>query len=536
MSLVNVHPACPVELLSVASEMFPFVKTGGLGDIVGTLPPALSAYGIRTRTLLPGYPALRMVQSGGRCVARFADLLGHEATVWENRLHGKDVFVLDIPELYDRAGDPYVGPDGNDWPDNDIRFAALARAAANIAQGAAGGYRPDLVQAHDWQAGLTAAYLHYDQRPAPPVVQTIHNLSFQGCFAASALPRLGLPAHALCIDGVEYYGQVGFLKAGLYFAAWITTVSPTYAREIQTPEGGMGLDGLLRTRAQSLTGILNGIDTEIWNPEHDPDVHFPYRLRDIAGRAANKRAFQAEFGLPQDPDAFLLGIVSRLTMQKGIDLLPDVAADIFGDNIQLVVVGSGSLSIQRELSILQRRFPRRFACHIGYSEALGHRMPASVDALLMPSRFEPCGLTQMSACHYGGVPIAARVGGLADTIVDANAAALAGKAATGFLFSPVEAATLLAAVRRAHATFRDRQAWATLQRNAVAYDVSWSGKAAQYADLFRMVVARAGPREEAGGNVISLHHAGHASATAARRRIARQPRLRTPQPRPGRQG
>ncbi|PYD61663.1 glycogen synthase GlgA [Gluconacetobacter entanii] len=536
MSLVNVHPVRPVELLSVASEMFPFVKTGGLGDIVGTLPRALLAHGIRTRTLLPGYPTLQAARNEGRCVARFSDLLWHEAAIWENRLHGNDIFILDVPALYDRAGDPYVGPDGNDWPDNDIRFAVLARAAAHIAHGAIEGYCPDLVQAHDWQAGLTAAYLHYDQRPAPPVVQTIHNLSFQGCFPASSLPRLGLPAHALCMEGVEYYGQVGFLKAGLYFAAWITTVSPTYAREIQTPEGGMGLDGLLRARARMLTGILNGIDVDIWNPEHDPDVHFPYRLRDIAGRAANKRALQAEFGLPQDPDAFLLGIVSRLTMQKGIDLLPDVAADLFGDNIQLVVVGSGSLSIQRELSILQRRFPRRFACHIGYSEALGHRMPASVDALLMPSRFEPCGLTQMSACHYGGVPIAARVGGLADTIVDANAAAMAGNSATGFLFSPVDATTLLAAIRRAHTTFRDRQAWAILQRNAVAYDVSWSGKAAQYADLFRMVVARARSREDAGGNVVSLHRADRTAATAARRRIARQPRLRTSRPRPGYQG
>lgn len=531
MSLANLHPASPVELLSVASEMFPFVKTGGLGDIVGTLPRALSGHGIRTRTLLPGYRAVLAGREHARCVARFADLLGHRAEILENSLYGNDIFILDIPALYDRGGDPYVGPDGNDWPDNDIRFAVLSRAAAYIAQGMVEGYRPDLVQAHDWQAGLTAAYLHYDQHAAPPVVQTIHNLSFQGCFPASTLMRLGLPADALRMEGVEYYGQVGFLKAGIYFADWITTVSPTYAREIQTPEGGMGLDGLLRARTQTLTGILNGIDTDIWNPEHDPDVHFPYRLRDIAGREANKRAFQAEFGLPQDPDAFLLGSVSRLTMQKGVDLLPDVVADIFRDNIQLVVVGSGNLSIQRELSMLQRRFPRRFACHIGYSEALGHRMPASVDALLMPSRFEPCGLTQMSACHYGGVPIAARVGGLADTIVDANAAAIAGNAATGFLFSPVDAGTLLGAVRRAHVTFRDRQAWSALQRNAVAYDVSWTQKAAQYADLFRTVVARARLKGDIGGNVVPLHHMDHVAA--ARRRIARQPRLRAPLPRSG---
>ncbi|PYD75523.1 glycogen synthase GlgA [Novacetimonas pomaceti] len=523
MNFASTHPACPVELLSVASEMFPFVKTGGLGDIVGTLPHALARHGIRTRTLVPGYPALLSAMGNPRCAARFSDVLGHSGTIWESCLCGNDIFILDVPALYDRPGDPYMGPDGNDWPDNDIRFAVLARVAAHIAQGMIDGYRPDLVQAHDWQAGLTAAYLHYDGSVAPPVIQTIHNLSFQGCFPPSALSRLGLPERAMCIDGVEYYGNIGFLKAGLHFSAWITTVSPTYACEIQTPEGGMGLGGLLRTRSRVLTGILNGIDTDIWDPEHDPDVHFPYRLRDLAGRRPNKRALQAEFGLPQDPDAFLLGIVSRLTMQKGIDLLSQAADEILQDNTQLVVVGSGSLPIQRELSALQRRFPRRFACHLGYSEALGHRMPASADAMLMPSRFEPCGLTQMSACHYGSVPIASRVGGLADTIVDANAAAIAGNAATGFLFSPVDAQALVAEVRRARMVFRDPAAWSVLQRNAIAYDVSWCGKAAQYANLFRAVVARARPQLRSDDNVVPLRR----DDPSARRAIARQPRPRT---------
>ncbi|WP_264812308.1 glycogen synthase GlgA, partial [Gluconacetobacter sacchari] len=494
------EPSGPIHVLSVASEMFPFVKTGGLGDVVGSLPAALRHEGVLVTTLLPGYPSVLDALEGPVRVAAMSPLPGVEVSLLEGHAAGHHLLVVDCPSLFRRKGNPYLAPDGADWPDNGVRFACLSRVAASIAQGQVPGHRPDLVMAHDWQAGLTAAYLHYDGRPAAPVVQTIHNLAFQGRFPAADLHRFGLPPHAFTIEGVECYGEIGFLKAGLLFSARIITVSPTYAREIQSPEWGMGLDGLLRTRSDRLAGILNGIDTDDWNPATDPAVLFPYRVGDIVARRPNKRAFQAEFGLRQDPNVFLLGLVSRLTGQKGVDILADIVPRILDDRTQLVVIGSGEVAMERELARLARRYPDRLACHIGYSEQLGHRVQASADSLLLPSRFEPCGLTQLCAVRYGCVPIASRVGGLADTIIDANAAAMASDVATGFLFSPVDGETLAGAIRRAAALFRQPARWAGLQRNGARYDVSWGHKAQDYARLFRRVLGHA----DAGAPVADL--------------------------------
>ncbi|MBB2166415.1 glycogen synthase GlgA [Gluconacetobacter sp. 1b LMG 1731] len=485
------EPSGPIRVLSVASEMFPFVKTGGLGDVVGSLPAALHTEGVLVTTLLPGYPAVLDALEGPVRVAEMSPLPGVEIALLEGYAAGHRLLVIDCPSLFRRKGNPYLAPDGTDWPDNGLRFACLSRVAASLAQGHVPGRRPDLVMTHDWQAGLTGAYLHYDGQPAASVVQTIHNLAFQGRFPAADLARFGLPPHAFSIDGVECYGAVGFLKAGLLFAERIITVSPTYAREIQSPEWGMGLDGLLRSRADRLRGILNGIDTNDWNPETDPSVLFPYQVGDLAGRRPNKRAFQAEFGLRQDPNVFLLGLVSRLTGQKGVDILADIIPHILDDQTQLVVVGSGEVGMERALARLSRQYPDRLACHIGYSEQLGHRIQASADALLVPSRFEPCGLTQLCAVRYGCVPIASRVGGLADTIIDANEAAMASDVATGFLFSPVDGETLAGAIRRAATLYRQPARWAGLQRNGARYDVSWGRKAQEYARLFRRVLGRA---------------------------------------------
>ena len=523
----------PIRLLSVAAEMFPFVKTGGLGDVVGSLPHALAPYGVEVTTLLPGYPAVMAALSARTQVMRQPDLLGHEATLWSAHVAGLDLLVLDVPALFNRPGNPYLGPEGQDWPDNGLRFAVLARMAADIAQGRTPHPRPDLVQAHDWQAGLTAAYLHHDQQaaerggqpvaPRPPVVQTIHNLAFQGRFPARCVAEFGLPPEAFSVEGCECYGAISFLKAGLYHADRITTVSPSYAQEIQTPEGGMGLDGLLRHRSDQLEGILNGISTETWNPASDPAVHFPYMVGDTVGRAPNKRDLQAEFGLWADPDAFVVGVVSRLTAQKGIDLLADVTPRLLAGNTQLIVVGEGDREIERRLAALQRQFPGRFACHLGYSESLGHRLPSAVDALLIPSRFEPCGLTQLGALRYGAVPVAARVGGLADTIVNANPAAIAQGAATGFLFTPVDGETLLATVARARQLYRrNRRMWRQLQLTGADYDVSWNDKAAHYVRLFaEMLGMDAGGRADS--NVISLPSGRHGLREGRRRRIARRP-------------
>jgi starch synthase len=493
MSAIALHQDAPLELLSAAAEMYPFVKTGGLGDVVGSLPKALRPYNIHVTTIVPGYPAVMSGITRREAVGTF-DVLGESVTLWRGEAHGHALLVVDAPALFDRPGNPYLGPDGRDWSDNGIRYAVFARTAASVAQGLVPGYRPDVIQAHDWQAGLIPAYLRYDGKPAAPVLMTIHNLAFQGLFPASECARFGLPDHAMQVDECEFYGQIGFLKAGLQLSNQLSTVSPTYAAEIQTAEHGMGLDGLLRARAAVLHGILNGIDIDEWNPEADPSVVFPYQVGDVVGRRANKRVFQAEFGLPQDPDAFLIGIVSRLTTQKGADLLADITPRLMTERIQLAVVGTGDAEIMRSFMRLQSRFPAQVTCHLRYSERLGHRLHSAVDASLVPSRFEPCGLTQLHALRYGSVPIAARVGGLSDTLVDANTAAIYEGVANGILFSPTTRDTLHHAIRHAQMLFRQKAVWARLQRNGGLHDVSWHGKAAVYARLFETMAGRS-PRD-----------------------------------------
>lgn len=474
-----------LNVLSVASEMYPLIKTGGLGDVVGSLPGALRSYGIKTHTLLPGYPSVMEALKECRVIKQFENVLGHTVTLWEGVTKDRALFVVDVPALYDRAGSPYGSPTGQDWPDNGIRYAVLARVGAFIAQGCLDHWQPAVVQTHDWHSALVAAYLHYDGVRAAPVSHVIHNLAFQGIFPREKLEEFGFPVHAFALEGLEYYGQISFLKSALLFANRLTAVSPTYAEEIQTPALGMGFDGLLRNRSIVLNGILNGLDLSEWDPMTDPAVTFPYAVGDNVGRRANKRVLQAEFGLPQTADTFLLGLVSRLTSQKGVDILAEIVPRLFEWNMQLIVVGVGDREIMRSLAELQSRYPHQLACHLNYSEILGHKLHSAVDASLIPSRFEPCGLTQLHALRYGSVPIAARVGGLSDTIVDANAAAIAEGVANGILFAPTNSETLLAAVRRAYVLFQQKSVWARLQRNGALHDVSWEGKAAGYAQLFR---------------------------------------------------
>ena len=490
-----------LQLLSVTAEMFPFVKTGGLGDVAASLPNALRHHGVRTRSILPGYRSVLGALTHKTEAYVFENMLGYRAILWEGKAQGHHLYAIEAPELYDRAGGPYLGPDGRDWPDNDLRFAVLSRVAACIAQGCLASWRPDAVMTHDWQAGLVAAYLRYDELPAPPVAHVIHNMAFQGLFPHELLARIGLPDRAFAVDGVEFYGKVGYLKAALQIADRLVTVSPTYAEEIQTAENGMGLEGLLSSRAADLHGILNGIDLHDWNSLTDPSVIFPYAIGDIAGRRANKRVFQAEFGLPQDPNALLLGIVSRLTRQKGVDILAEIAPRLFQANIQLAVVGVGDAEIMQSFRALQLAYPRNLVCHLRYDEVLGHRLHSAVDASLIPSRFEPCGLTQLHALRYGSVPIAARVGGLTDTIVDANAAAIEEGVANGILFSPTQGDALYRAIRHAQKLFRQKSTWARLQRNGSLHDVSWHGKAAHYARLLLEMAGRAPTRHAGDGEI-----------------------------------
>lgn len=482
-----------VSVLGVVSEIFPLIKTGGLADVAGALPAALAGEGVQVTTLVPGYPAVLDRLDAAEPVHHFADLFGGPARLLRGRVAGLDLLVIDAPHLYTRPGNPYVQPDGRDWPDNAMRFAALGDVAARIGGGAlaevAPAIVPDIVHAHDWQAGLALAYLHYRGGPRPGTVMTVHNLAFQGVFPAALLSALGLPPDAFSIDGVEFYGGIGFLKAGLIFADRITTVSPTYAAEIRTPEGGMGLDGLLRARASVLHGILNGIDDAVWNPSADPFIAAAFSPTRLRRRAANKAALQARIGLTPQPDALLFGVVTRLTTQKGVDLLLAELDELLRLGAQLAVLGSGERALEDGFGAAAAANPGRVACVIGYDEALAHQIQAGADAILVPSRFEPCGLTQLCALRYGALPVVARVGGLADTVIDANEAALAAGCGSGVQFAPLTREMLRTAVQRTAALWRQPPTWQRLQRNAMHADVSWRRPAAQYAALYRTLLA-----------------------------------------------
>jgi starch synthase len=478
-----------MQVLSVASEVFPLVKTGGLADVVGALPAALAPHGIRTRTLVPGYPAVMAKARKPLKRAGFDDLFGGPASILTVDHQGLDLLVLDAPHLFDRDGGPYVDGNGRDYPDNFRRFAALSLAAAEIAGGVLADWTPDLVHAHDWQAALAPVYMRFGTARAVPSVLTIHNIAFQGQFGAEIFAELALPPEAFSIDYVEYFGDVGFLKGGLQAANAITTVSPSYAGEILEPEFGMGFEGLLTARASSLYGIVNGIDTDVWSPQTDPHIAGTYGSASLKKRHANRKALSARFDFDDAPGPIFC-VVSRLTWQKGMDVLIEVIDDIVGNGGKLAVLGSCDPVIEVAFKAAAARHPRRVGIVVGYDEPLSHLMQAGADAILSPSRFEPCGLTQLYGLRYGCVPVVARTGGLADTIVDANAAALGAGCATGFQFSPVSAASLRRTLGRVFTAYGQPKVWSRLQTQGMKSDVSWNGSAQAYADLYSSLLAK----------------------------------------------
>ncbi|MBB3771774.1 starch synthase [Angulomicrobium tetraedrale] len=481
-----------LKVLSVASEIYPLVKTGGLADVVGALPSALVPHGIEMRTLVPGYPAVMGALETAEPVHHFDHLFGGPARLLAAEAAGLKLFVIEAGHLYDRPGGPYVGPNGLDWEDNALRFAALGAVGSGLGLGLVPGFVPDTVHAHDWQAGLTPAYLHYSGGRRPGSVMTIHNIAFQGKFDAALAPVLGFPADAFSIHGIEYYGTVGYLKAGLKFADRITTVSPGYAGEILLPEGGMGLEGLLNDRSSVVSGILNGLDTAAWNPATDPLIAARFDTRRMKARAANKAELQRRFGLDPDPDALLFGVVSRLSWQKGLDLLADNIGTLLGLGAQMALLGAGDPDLAGRFAGAAQAHPGRIGVWLGYDEAIAHLVQAGADALLVPSRFEPCGLTQLSALRYGALPVVARVGGLADTVIDVNEMARSAGVGTGVQFSPVTPSALHLALNRTHRLWQDKVLWKKLQRNAMATDVSWERAAREYDRLFRDLVAERG--------------------------------------------
>ena len=486
-----------MKILFVTSEVFPLIKTGGLGDVAYALPAALSAKGEDVRVIVPAYPqVLDLVYSRAaghehdkNSGLSIGDPFGvGEVHLFESVLPDTNVPVIlvDCPALYARPGNPYTQHNGEDWPDNDLRFALLAWAAAKCAtRGNITGWFPDVVHANDWQAGLTAAYLHYWSGHAdrPKMIFTIHNIQFQGLFDPSVLPKIGLPKEAFAIDGLEYYGQVSYLKAGIFYSDVVTTVSPTYAKEILTPEYGMGMEGLLQKRSKNLKGLINGIDHKLWSSETDPWLEHPYGRKKLSPKQLNKAHIQRELHLPEDKDALLFSMVTRLTEQKGVDLLIEILPQLIEMNAQVAILGTGDEEMEKTLRTLSDTH-ENIAVRIGYFEALAHQIIAGSDVFLMPSRFEPCGLTQMYALRYGTLPLVRQSGGLADTVIDLDQ----NDEGTGFVFEAVDSGALLQAVQRAMDLFQDKKAWKKAQRRAMAMDFGWESASNAYKTLYSELV------------------------------------------------
>jgi starch synthase len=472
-----------IEVLSIASEVYPLIKTGGLADVVGALPRALGPLGVSMRTLIPGYPSVMAKLEGGREVAVLSEYFGGPGRLLAGRAGSLDLIVLDAPHLFDRPGNPYLGPDGVDWPDNWQRFAALSYAAYELGRGMVGGYVPQILHSHDWQAALVPAYVAFNAPIKAKTVLTIHNLAFQGIFGWDIFPSLRLDFRAAQESAIEYFGNISFLKAGLQCADALTTVSPTYAYEIRTGAYGMGLEGLLQSRADVLHGILNGIDVGDWDPHADPSLAEHFGASTTALRAINKAALAREFGL-EETHGPLFGVVSRLTWQKGMDMLLGCVDDLVARGGRLAVLGSGEVALEHAFRDAAARHPGKVGIVTKYDERLSHLVQGGAEVMVIPSRFEPCGLTQLYGLRYGCVPLVARVGGLADTIIDANEAAVEAGVATGIVFSPATQEALAEGIRRTIHLFGREKVWRKMQRRGMKSDVSWEASAEKYADLY----------------------------------------------------
>jgi starch synthase len=481
-----------MRILFASSEAHPLVKTGGLGDVSASLPAALKRRRHDVRLVLPAYP---------RALSRLADatrLPGPADAPWsliQGYLPGTSVMVylVDWPKYFERDGDPYRATDGSDWPDNPQRFAAFARAVSALAVNAAQlDWAPQILHLNDWQTGLVPVFLRgHPQRP--PTVFTIHNLAYQGLFPESVRHALDLPEDVWNMQALEFHGQLSFMKGGLVFSDLITTVSPTYAREIQTPEAGMGLDGVLRARSASLYGILNGVDYREWSPERDGYLEGHYSADDLSGKAVNKAALQRDLRLPVRADLPVLGHVGRMVEQKGIDLLLEACAPFLGGGrMQLALVGSGEKRFEDAARALAAAHPQQCSVVISYNETLAHRIEAGSDAFLMPSRFEPCGMNQMYSLRYGTPPIVHATGGLGDTVIDATPATLRNGTATGFCFVPASVTALTGAIERALALFNEpgQERWRMVMRNGMVRDFGWDSSSAAYLDLYRSLVGK----------------------------------------------
>jgi starch synthase len=487
-----------MKALHAAAEVFPLVKTGGLADVLGALPQALVKAGVDARLVLPGFPAIKKGVLKQKLVCNIGAVFGAgKVSLWLGNMPSTDegnpvqAYVIDAPYLYDRVGNPYQAADGLEWPDNAQRFALLGWVAAHLAAGELDdAWCPDVLHVHDWHAAMACAYLALHPSTKTTTFFTVHNLAYQGLFDERDFHLMGLPARMLRPTGLEFHGQFSFMKAGLTYADRVTTVSPTYALEMATPEFGCGLDGLVKARGADVSGILNGVDGTIWNPATDKEIATKYALTKMEGKLACKAALQKSLGLNIDPKAPLFGVVSRLTSQKGLDLVLAALPALLADGAQLAVQGSGDADLEAAFVAATAAHTGRVAVRLGYDEAFAHNMMAGCDVMLVPSRFEPCGLTQLYALRYGTVPLVRSVGGLVDTVLDATADALKSDTATGFMFGPATPAALADAMRQAIKTFETPKLWTQIVRRGMAQSFSWDDVAKEYVTLYQDALQR----------------------------------------------
>lgn len=471
-----------MRILFATSEARPLIKTGGLADVSGALPAALRAIGLDCRVLLPGYPAVLAGVETATPLCALSGLPGEtEARLLEASMpdNGVPLYILDAPALFQRPGGPYQDVAGHDHPDNALRFAVFSKVAAILASSDSPlEWRPDLLHCNDWQTGLAPAYLRLSGQ-ATPSIMTVHNLAYQGVFPRATVSLAGLPQESFAIDGVEYYGSLSFLKAGLFYADRLTTVSPSYAKEIRGPALGMGMQGLLGTRGADLVGILNGIDTGEWDPNADPHLPYKFSERATAGKQRCKIKLQQDLNLAPEKEAPLFGVIARLAHQKGLDLILAVADGILHRGGQIALLGTGEKALEAAFRDLGALHPGHVAAVIGYDEGLSHRIEAGSDIFLMPSRFEPCGLNQLYSLRYGTVPVVHATGGLKDTVEDG---------VTGFVFEEPTAHALWLAVDRALRAYADKKTWQRMMRAAMSRDFSWEKSAREYETLYRSLL------------------------------------------------
>ena len=483
------------KILYISSEAFPLIKTGGLADVAGSLPIALQSNDQDVCLLLPAYQTILDKLSEKKVVAEVSHY-GLKISILETTLPGSSIktWLVDCPQMFDRPGNPYLAEDGSPWPDNAERFALFAQTAVDIALNRCGlSWQPDVVHCNDWQSALVPALLKtFPQGPA--TIFTIHNLAYQGVFSSQTFFDLGLPDGLWGMYGLEFHGQFSFIKGGLVYADRINTVSPTYAKEIQQVKLGYRLDPLLSHRHSHLSGIINGIDTDVWNPQKDNNLIQNYSIKSLPKKTKNKLALQQQLTLPVEGNIPVIGMISRLVEQKGLQSILDAMPDLIDMPLQIIVLGSGEKHYEEDLLTWADQYPDKLSINIGYNEALAHQIEAAADIYLMPSTFEPCGLNQLYSLRYGTLPLARNVGGLADTVIDVNEQTLKDKTANGFIVTEDTAEALTATMKFAIETYQNQQVWKQLQINAMTPDRSWQSSALQYIELYGKAIEDNGER------------------------------------------